>query len=79
MDNPELIAATKHMIRVMVRRPHAYRFLRDYPKAGIPSLVVLDASGKMLGGTSLRAKDPAGAIRKLADAHRESRSKKTSK
>lgn len=45
------------MVRVIVRRPHAYKFAADHEGSPIPGLVVLDADGKLLGALALPADD----------------------
>ncbi len=43
------------MVRILIRRPHAYRFRRDHPGSPIPGLLLLDAKGKVLESTRLPA------------------------
>ena len=50
---------------IIVRRPHAYKFKRDHPKAPIPGLAVLDAEGKFVGGVALPSKDAVAEVVEL--------------
>ena len=52
-------------MRVIIRRPHAYKIKAKYPEARIPGLVVLDAEGEFLGALALPAKDAAARLAKL--------------
>ena len=54
-----MLKAAKNTIRVMIRRPHAYKFARTYKGSQIPGLVLLSAKGKVLGSVRLPA--PGGA------------------
>ena len=49
-------------MRVIVRRPHAYKFRRDHTKAPIPGLVVLDSEGKFVGGVPLPSENAVETI-----------------
>lgn len=64
MNDKKVIEASKNAVRVIVRRPHAYKFKREHQKAPIPGLVVLDAEGKFVGGVALPSKD---AVDKLVE------------
>ena len=46
-------------MRILIRRPHAYKFARDHKNSPIPGLILMNAKGKVLD--SLRV--PAGADR----------------
>ena len=61
MNDERLIEASKDALRVIVRRPHAYKFRKEHGKAPIPGLVVLDAEGVFVGGVALPSK---GAVEK---------------
>ncbi|MBI3269563.1 MAG: hypothetical protein HYZ53_11120 [Planctomycetes bacterium] len=50
-----MLKAAARFSRVLIRRPLAYRFRKQYPGVPIPGLVFLDGSGKLLGSTPLRA------------------------
>lgn len=54
-------------MRVIIRRPHAYKIKAKYPKTPIPGLVVLDADGKFLGAVPLPAKDAAAVLTELLE------------
>ena len=45
------------MVTVIVRRPHAYSFRRQHPKALIPGLVFLNPDGEVVGVVSLPSKN----------------------
>ena len=57
MNDPRLIKTSKDMLRVIIRRPHAYKFRRDHPKAAIPCLAIMNGQGKMLGGVRIPSAD----------------------
>ncbi|MEK7867189.1 MAG: hypothetical protein AAB434_10940 [Planctomycetota bacterium] len=48
-------------VRVIIRRPHAYKFAADHEGALIPGLTLLDADGKVLDAIGLPA-DAADAV-----------------
>ena len=52
-------------MRVIIRRPHAYKVKRKYPKTPIPGLVVLDAEGEFLGAVALPSKDAAAKLTEI--------------
>ena len=66
MNDARTIAAVQGMVRIIIRRPHAYAFREQHPKAPIPGLVVLDADGKFQGGVRLPAKDAVDRVIELA-------------
>lgn len=53
MNDSKLIEVAKTAVKVIVRRPHAYKFKQQHEDAPIPGLVVLDAEGKFLGAVAL--------------------------
>ena len=59
------------MLRVVIRRPHAYKFRRDHPKAAIPSLAIVDADGRMLGGTAVPSANAVSTILEVIKRHRK--------
>ena len=73
VNDPKLIKATKDAVRVLIRRPHAYKFRRDHPKAAIPSLAVLNAEGRLLGGSALPSGKAVSTIIELLKKHRKKR------
>ena len=54
VNDKRVIKATKNVLRVIVRRPHAYKFKANHRQAPIPGFAVLDSNGKYLGGVRLR-------------------------
>lgn len=52
-------------MRVIIRRPHAYRFRERYKDTPIPGFVVLDGDGKFLGCVALPSKDAVEGVVKL--------------
>ena len=62
MNDPKLIEASENAVRVLIRRPHAYKFRRDHPKAAIPCLAIMNADGRLLGGTAVPAKNAVATI-----------------
>jgi hypothetical protein len=52
-------------VRIIIRRPHAYKLKNDYADAPIPGLVVLDADGMFKGGAALPSKTAVEEIVKL--------------
>ena len=52
-------------MKVIVRRPHAYKFKRQYEKAPIPGFVVLDADGEFVGGVKLPSKNAVAVVVEL--------------
>jgi hypothetical protein len=52
-------------VRIIVRRPHAYKFKAEHKKAPIPGLAVLDAEGRFVGGVPLPSKNAAEKVAKL--------------
>ena len=50
---------------MIIRRPHAYKFSRQYEGGPIPGLVVLNADGKILGGVRLPSSDAVSELVKL--------------
>ncbi len=53
------------VVRVIIRRPHAYKFAADHENSPIPGLVLLDAEGKVLGAVGLPVDDPAEVVELL--------------
>ena len=56
-------------MRVVIRRPHAYKFRRDHPKAAIPCLAVMNGDGRLLGGIAVPHKNAVSTIVELLDRH----------
>ncbi|MFY9341691.1 MAG: hypothetical protein WAT39_04335 [Planctomycetota bacterium] len=52
-------------MRVIVRRPHAYKFKEQHKEAPIPGLVVLGGDGKFVGGVDLPSKNAVADVVKL--------------
>ena len=54
---------------MLIRRPHAYKFHRDHPKAAIPGLAIMSADGRMLGGTAVPSRNAVSTIIELVERH----------
>ena len=54
-------------MRVIIRRPHAYKVKAKYPKTPIPGLVVLDAEGEFLGAVPLPSRNAAAKLAELLE------------
>ena len=52
-------------MRVIIRRPHAYKVKAKYPQTPIPGLVVLDAKGAFLGAVPLPDGDAADRLKEI--------------
>ena len=57
-----MIAAADALVRVIIRRPHAYRFRETYPGAPIPGLAFLGPDGKLKGAFTFPAEDSKPAL-----------------
>ena len=68
MNDERVIEAANEAVRVIVRRPHAYSFLRDHRKSRIPGLVVLNAEGEFIGAVSVPSRT---AVEKVVELLRE--------
>ncbi|MHC4514044.1 MAG: hypothetical protein ACYTGW_12890 [Planctomycetota bacterium] len=55
------------VLRILIRRPHAYKFRRDHPKSPIPGIVLLDANGKVLASSRLPARGGVEALLDVLD------------
>jgi len=60
-----VVAAANGAVRLIVRRPAAYAFAKQYPGVPIPGLVRLDLDGKLVGSVALKATTEAKAIVEL--------------
>lgn len=65
LNDPELVKAAQDTVRILIRRPHAYRFRRDHPGAPIPGLVLMDGNGRVLDSTRLPVRGGVKALVKL--------------
>lgn len=65
INDGRFIKAANQTVRVIIRRPHAYKVKAKYPDTPIPGLVVLDAEGKFLGAVALPSKDAGRALTEL--------------
>ena len=54
--------ASEAFVRLLVRRPLAYRFRDEHKGSIIPGVVVLDADGTLLAAVDLKSKDAATAL-----------------
>lgn len=68
LGDAKVIEAANGFVRLVLRRPHAYKFSADHGDTPIPGLVVLDADGKVVGSLALPAEDSARVASFLADA-----------
>ena len=60
-----MIRAAVGFVRVIVRRPHAYRFRDTHAGAPIPGLVFLDPDGRMKGAFTFRDGAKGALLSKL--------------
>lgn len=65
MNDEQVIEASSNAVRVIVRRPHAYKFKREHKQAPIPGLAVLDGEGKFVGGVALPSKNAVEKVLEL--------------
>ena len=73
MNDSRIINATKNMVRVLIRRPHAYKFRRDHPNAGIPCLAILNGKGRLLGGAKIPSADAVEQLLTVVKRHEKKR------
>lgn len=59
LGDAKVVEATGAFVRLVLRRPHAYKFSADHGDTPIPGLVVLDAEGKVAASLALPAEDTA--------------------
>jgi hypothetical protein len=59
VNDSKLIKASKDLLRVIIRRPHAYKFLAKHPTSGIPCLAIMNGKGRLLGGVRIPSADAA--------------------
>lgn len=50
---------------MLIRRPHAYEFRQEHPTSVIPGLTVMNADGRVLGGTAVPSKKAVSTIIEL--------------
>ncbi len=67
LNDAEFVKAAKDTIRILIRRPHAYKFKRAHAKAPIPGLVLLDARGRMLDSVRLPGRGGVKALLEIFD------------
>ncbi len=56
--------AAQNTVRILIRRPHAYKFRRQHPNSPIPGIVLLNAKGKVLASSRVPAR---GGVETLLD------------
>jgi len=54
-----VVEASKDFVKIIIRRPHAYSFRQQHPRAPIPGIAFLDADGKLKGTFVVPEKDAA--------------------
>ncbi len=59
--------AAQDTVRILIRRPHAYKFRRDHPGSPIPGIILLNAKGKVLASTRLPARGGVEALLDVLD------------
>ena len=64
MDDPKVAQAAEPYLRVLLRRPHAYRFRATIEGAPIPGFTILDGEGKKVGAVPLTDKTTAEEVAK---------------
>ena len=67
LNDAEFVKAAKDTIRILIRRPHAYKFRRAHAKSPIPGLVLLDAKGRMLDSVRLPGRGGVKALLEIFD------------
>jgi hypothetical protein len=65
LNDEQFVKAAKNTVRILIRRPHAYRFRKDYPGTPIPGLVLMDSKGKVLDSIRLPARGGAKTLVEL--------------
>ena len=58
-SDPEVVAAARSFVKVIIRRPQAYAFRQRYPSAPIPGIAFLNADGELKGRFVIPEKDAA--------------------
>jgi hypothetical protein len=53
LDDPAVVQASEKFVRVIVRRPHAYRFLQKDRNVAIPGIIFLDSQGAVVATSKL--------------------------
>lgn len=53
MNDSAVVKASEKFVRVIVRRPHAYKFVEKDQTVAIPGIVLLDAEGNVIGSAHL--------------------------
>lgn len=64
LNDAEFLKAAKDSVRILIRRPHAYRFRRNHSGAPIPGLVLLDTKGGTLDSARLPSR---GGVKSLVE------------
>ena len=64
LNDAKFVKAAKDTIRILIRRPHAYKFRKDHTGTQIPGLVLLDVKGGMLESVRLPAR---GGVKSLVE------------
>jgi len=57
------VNASGKFVRLIIRRPHAYRFAQEHKGATIPGIAFLDGEGKLTGNAVL--KDAPGLLEEM--------------
>ena len=65
MNDEKLIAAAQDAVRILIRRPHAYKFRSEHTGAPVPGLSVFDGDGQFLGGAALPSDDAVAKVTEL--------------
>lgn len=65
LNDAAVIKAADDTVRILIRRPHAYRFRKDHPGSPIPGLVLMDHKGKVLDSARLPARRGSNALLEL--------------
>ncbi len=53
MNAATVVKASEKFVRVIVRRPHAYKFVEKDKTAAVPGIVFLDQEGNVVGSVQL--------------------------
>ncbi len=52
LNDEEFVKAAQDTVRILIRRPHAYKFARAHPGSQIPGIVLLNTKGKVLAASA---------------------------
>lgn len=62
INDADVVKAAEGFVRIIIRRPHAYKFANDHAGASIPGVAFLDAEGKLTGNYDLKSSPKAKGL-----------------